>query len=263
MSPTKRKKSMKKVIIFNASFRKNKGITSFLTDYFIKGIEEAGSQAEVLYLEELNIKHCTGCNNCWFKTPGICTIKNDDMPGILEKLTKADYWVFAVPVYSCWGSSKYKNFLDRLHPIATPELEKHNGHLAHPKRPGYEKAKIVLLSTAGSSIDQFDPLISHLNNFYHISCIELVASILRPMSMVFKRALGNHIDYNVDDIVAAVTLAGQQLIQDDSIAPETLQTISRELMDQDTFLKIYNENIARIFENKKKQAAKNKTSPEI
>ena len=41
--------------------------------------------SEVVYTKDMKISHCIGCNYCWLKTPGICTIK-DDYEIILKKM---------------------------------------------------------------------------------------------------------------------------------------------------------------------------------
>ena len=43
---------------------------------------------EVLELSEKKISHCIGCNYCWLKTPGVCSIK-DDYEEILKKMLHA------------------------------------------------------------------------------------------------------------------------------------------------------------------------------
>ena len=41
--------------------------------------------SEVVCTKEMKISHCIGCNYCWLKTPGVCTIK-DDYEIILKKI---------------------------------------------------------------------------------------------------------------------------------------------------------------------------------
>ena len=32
---------------------------------------------EFFQLSKMNLKYCTGCWSCWYKTPGLCPIKDD------------------------------------------------------------------------------------------------------------------------------------------------------------------------------------------
>ena len=50
-----------------------------------KLICEKAAGSEVVYTKDMKISHCIGCNYCWLKTPGICTIK-DDYEIILKKI---------------------------------------------------------------------------------------------------------------------------------------------------------------------------------
>ena len=47
----------------------------------------AGTQNRMDWVDAsaLRISHCIGCNDCWLKNPGICTIK-DDYEIILKKM---------------------------------------------------------------------------------------------------------------------------------------------------------------------------------
>ena len=45
----------------------------------IKAIDILSRESEeckVINAYEMNIKPCIGCNNCWLKTPGICSLKD-------------------------------------------------------------------------------------------------------------------------------------------------------------------------------------------
>jgi multimeric flavodoxin WrbA len=244
---------MKKVLIINASFRAEKGITDRLTNFFIEGMEQEGAIIDVFYLEKLKIKPCTGCQDCWLRNPGVCTVKNDEMLSLLKKMSDADYWVFAAPVYSCWGSSKYKNFLDRLHPIMEPYMEEFNGEYAHVKRPEYGNAEIILLSTAALTIEQFDPLISHINNLCTVLGRNFIGSILRPTSLPFLQSLKNKNSLKVEDIILAAKEAGKQLIVKGFISQDILNIISRDLIPKDEFIKVFNSSISKAINQIKKK----------
>ncbi|MGN0352574.1 MAG: site-2 protease family protein [Roseburia sp.] len=58
-------------------------------------LKSCGIEYEIVHTTNMDINNCIGCNYCWLKTPGICTIK-DDYEGILKKIIQADQvWIVA------------------------------------------------------------------------------------------------------------------------------------------------------------------------
>ena len=102
----------KKVLVLSASPRRG-GNSDLLCDEFIKGAQEAGLQAEKVFLKDKKINYCTGCGTC-FKTKD-CSQK-DDMCEILEKMVKADVIVMATPVYFYTMNGQMKTLIDRTCP---------------------------------------------------------------------------------------------------------------------------------------------------
>lgn len=89
--------------------------------------------SEVVYIKEMKISHCIGCNHCWLKTPGICTIK-DDYEIILKKILQHEKIVFITETKFGFVSYKTKNLVDRIMPIATMYLQFVNGQMRHVPR---------------------------------------------------------------------------------------------------------------------------------
>ncbi len=99
-----------KIIAINGSHRKGKNTAALLKTV----LEEAaahGADTELLELADYNIKHCLSCNKCLGKPQ--CSITDDDMPAISEKLLAADGIVLGSPVYWANVSTLMKNFMDR------------------------------------------------------------------------------------------------------------------------------------------------------
>lgn len=99
-----------KIIAINGSHRKGKNTATLLRAV----IDEAsihGASTELLELTDYNIKYCLSCNKCLRQAR--CSITDDDMAIIAEKLLDADGIVLGSPVY--WGnvSALMKNFMDR------------------------------------------------------------------------------------------------------------------------------------------------------
>ncbi|MCK4280311.1 MAG: flavodoxin family protein, partial [Candidatus Thorarchaeota archaeon] len=61
-----------KILVFNASPRKERGTTNILLDTFIEGASETKAEIAKHHVVDLDINGCRGCFTCWWKTPGKC-----------------------------------------------------------------------------------------------------------------------------------------------------------------------------------------------
>ncbi len=100
----------------------------------IKGLAAGHSPApEVIEAAGMRISHCIGCNYCWLKTPGECSIK-DDYEIILRKIIRADQlWVISDTALG-FLDHKGKNIFDRILPIATMYLKFGGNQMRHVPR---------------------------------------------------------------------------------------------------------------------------------
>jgi FMN-dependent NADH-azoreductase len=71
-------------------------------------MKTASARVEVVNLHEKNVCHCTGCNVCWVKKPGMCAIEDDMTVDILPKFQEADLAVIAAPMYHWTINGKMK-----------------------------------------------------------------------------------------------------------------------------------------------------------
>ncbi|MFA5260851.1 MAG: flavodoxin family protein [Candidatus Omnitrophota bacterium] len=146
-----------KVIVVNASPKKDKGITGLILAPFLEGMREAGANVELFYTRDLYIQPCLGKFNCWLRNPGTCC-QHDDMDWLRFKYEKADITVLATPLYADGMAGPLKNFIDRLIPFAKPTLELRDGHCRHPWRGDFKPGSLALVSNCGFwEMDNFDP----------------------------------------------------------------------------------------------------------
>ena len=90
-------------------------------------------EIEIVNTADLKIMHCMGCNNCWLKTPGICSIK-DDYEIILKKLVGAEnFWVVADTKFG-FIDYRGKQVLDRVVPMLNMYIEIRDGWERHQLR---------------------------------------------------------------------------------------------------------------------------------
>jgi len=84
-------------------------------------------------VRDMNIHFCTGCWDCWLKTPGLCALK-DDQEQILSRAPHADLILFISPVILGYESALLKKVKDRLIPIVHPYIRVYKGEQHHLQR---------------------------------------------------------------------------------------------------------------------------------
>lgn len=102
----------KKVLVLSGSPRKG-GNSDILCDQFILGAEEAGNQAEKIFLGDKEINYCIACDTCK-KNGNICD-HDDDMARVMDKMVAADIIVMATPVYFYTMDAQMKTLIDRTY----------------------------------------------------------------------------------------------------------------------------------------------------
>jgi len=100
---------MAKVVGIYGSPRKG-GNTDLLLDSALKGCQEQGDNIKKVYVRDLDIAGCSGCDGC-AKT-GICVIK-DDMQDIHILIDDADVIVLSSPIFFYGVTSQVKALIDR------------------------------------------------------------------------------------------------------------------------------------------------------
>ncbi len=100
---------MVKVVGLSGSPRR-KGNTDLLLDSCLEGVEARGAEIAKIRLNELDIKGCQACNDCF--SDGHC-IYDDDMQYLYELLEKLDGLIIASPIFFSGLTSQTKAFIDR------------------------------------------------------------------------------------------------------------------------------------------------------
>jgi multimeric flavodoxin WrbA len=232
-----------KILALNSSPRKDRGGTALLLNTFLEGAKEAGAEIDLVYVDDLKVNSCLGCFTCWVKTPGQCVHK-DDMADLLAKHQSADVIVLATPVFVDGMTSTLKAVLDRSIPLVQPFFEIRDDHCRHPPLGDRKVSKVVLVSVSGfTELDNFDPLVAHVKAYCKNLSSEFVGAILRPIGaqlQVFKQ-----MGIQVDDIFKAIKQAGKELVQAGTIRSDTQNTISREIVSRDEYIKAINASFQR------------------
>jgi len=84
-------------------------------------------------LRDMTIAYCTGCFECWVRTPGICKA-TDAGHDVARAVIRSDLAVFLTPITFGGYSSELKKGLDHLIGLISPFFMKANGETHHKPR---------------------------------------------------------------------------------------------------------------------------------
>ena len=225
-----------RILALNSSPRDNEtSKTELVLQSFLTGARRAGAVADTLYLRNYKIKHCLGCYSCWLQTPGKC-VQQDDMTGTLfNRYLEADLVVLASPIYHATMNARMKLFVERTMPMVDPLKEApETGGVGHR----FEKMpKLVALSVAGYwEQTMFDAL-----SLTWRMCLgkDLVAEIYRHSSEFLSVP---EFQVTVQPVLDALINAGEEVVRQGKINPETMAAITQDLAPADIM-----ERLAREF----------------
>jgi len=101
-----------------------------------KILESEGNEVKQLDLRDLGLKYCTGCFNCWTKTPGICD-SDEASQEMGRAVINSDFTLWASPLRMGFPSATLKMGFDKHLPLIHPYMVVDEGEAHHLKR--YEK----------------------------------------------------------------------------------------------------------------------------
>lgn len=108
-----------KVLVIQGSPKRN-GNTATLIKTFLEGLVRENNAVRVseFWLNDLNIKPCQGCFQCFEKSR---CIVDDDMQRLYPEFELAQMIVFAVPIYWWHMNAQTKLCIDRLTALLSPD----------------------------------------------------------------------------------------------------------------------------------------------
>lgn len=218
-----------KILAINGSPKGSKSNSDKLLLPFLKGMENKGAETEVVYLNQYDIKLCTGCVSCWLRTPGKCVLK-DDMQEIVGKVQQADVLVFATPLYFFGMTSLMKAFMDRLMPLVNPIFTYKNCKSSHDTRNGKKWKMVLITNGAFAEKEHYQALTDSFNKIAELmsESEKLDAVIVRPAGESFR----SPVYINMAELVfKALERAGEEFIVDGVISSEALNVIEGNYLD--------------------------------
>ena len=99
----------------------------------VQELRENVTELRVINAYEMELQPCVGCNACWLKTPGICSIK-DGYDELLRAYLEYDSAVFICGTALNFVDHRMKNVIDRILPLLTMLLAVEDGQMRHVAR---------------------------------------------------------------------------------------------------------------------------------
>lgn len=223
-----------KILALNGSPRGRDSNTDRLLLPILEGAREADADVEELYMNDLDVRPCSGCFSCWGPTAGECIIE-DDMPVVLQKVLESDIIIWAFPLY-CYGMpAQLQAVQERMLPLVMPQLVRSGDLYGHPSRYPKSRSKWVVLCNCGfPERKHFDAIV---NKFRLLAG---AASRRDPVDFILMAA-GELLRTVEDDPNAAEPLerlreelaeAGRQLADRGAVGPAALDALSRPLTER-------------------------------
>jgi len=230
------------LLILNGSPNRDQGNTYKFLQPFAAEAEKAGAVVETHFVADLDVKPCRGCYACW-KARGDCVIE-DDMRWLLPKIGAADVLVLGVPLYVFHMPAPMKAVIDRILPLASPQIEVVDGACRHLPREGGDGAmigSILLVSVCGFwEVEHFDVLAAWTETLCRTSDARFAGKLLRPHAYAFAAMPG--IVPAKAKVVHALRQAARELVSDGQVSPEAEAAVAMPLMSQAAYLKAANKS---------------------
>lgn len=109
-----------------------------------------GHSVARLELRALDLKGCTGCWNCWVRTPGECS-KRDESATICRAVLASDLLLLASPVTMGFTTALLKRAADQMVPLIHPYFEVEHGEVHHRARYAHYPLFALLLGADGDT----------------------------------------------------------------------------------------------------------------
>ncbi|MCL4502838.1 MAG: flavodoxin family protein [Deltaproteobacteria bacterium] len=210
------------ILAFNSSPRDNQtSKTELVLQKFLEGARRAGAVTETLYLRNFKINHCLGCFSCWTKTPGRCVQKDDMAEDLFDRYIQTDLAVLATPLYHYNMNARLKMFIERTLPMVMPAASSGQSGVAYrfAKIP-----KVAVISVCGfPAMETFRCLSLNMQMIFGDL---LAAEIYRHTS---EAMVAPFLADKVQEVLAAVARAGEELVRSGKVLPETLAAATQDL----------------------------------
>ena len=223
-----------KILILNGSPKKDKSDTMHITNAFIDGMNEAGTnEVSIIHTVEKHIEYCHGCFAC-MHNGGTC-IHKDDMRDILEQILDCDLLVLSYPLY-CYGMpASLKALMDRTMPLSSMAMQKVGERYEHVGQADYSHIKYLMVCGCGfpNSTHNFEPAEAQFRlMFPHDTTI-----ISIPESPMFNAPEAAVVTVPRLELVKR---AGKEYAETGAISEELMKEIRSPMIPEEQYAEIVN-----------------------
>lgn len=161
---------MKKVLALMGSPRKNKNSDKLL-DSLLEGMETLEYDIKKIYIKDLVVHSCTGCDHCGRSGTGNCVFK-DDMAEVYDAFDNSDIVIFSAPLYFNSINGMSKNIVDRCQRYWSIKYTLGQNYKRNENRRG------VFLSVGGAPFthDQFDGALPVMDFFFKAINVDYIGN---------------------------------------------------------------------------------------
>jgi multimeric flavodoxin WrbA len=161
------------------------------------------------------------------------------MQALYPRLKEADTLVFATPVFIPLPGAM-QTFINRLCPLARPDLEFRDGRTRARFREDVQIQRIALVAVgAWWELENLATVLRIAEDFTANCSVPFAGAVLRPHA--FKMKEEGVLTQHGEAVLAAVRQAGQELARDGAMRPDTLAAISRPLVSEEELRAWYNQ----------------------
>lgn len=223
--------------------RGRKSISALMVNAFLEGAQKAGAVTEQLFLVKKKINRCRACLQCWVKTPGKCSQK-DDMGPMLDTFLESDIVIIASPVYVENVTGLTKDFLDRLIPLTDPRFEiGADGFSRHLKRHENTPGIIAMSNSGFIEQDAFGVLRLMFPRVARSMNTEFIAGIYKGGGGILgldEPALRTI----VEEYLALLKQAGQEVVENRKLSGDLAEKLEQQVIPTD----VYNQQVNMLWE---------------
>lgn len=223
------------------------GRTAVISKAFIKGLKTTNNiEINEYQLSEWNIKPCTGCSYCWFKSGGTCII-DDDFSKNIDKISKSDYIIFTSPIWVGNATHLFKYFTGRLYGILKPYFVKNGAYYGHSRNFEHNIKTFLISTCALPGPHNFIPLIEHIKSLDYLCNFTYSGELLKPHSMELS-----HLNEDQEKILLTNCFnAGKHFISQDEKFFNSVKNIAKPFTNEDDYINFCNNTFTKLIEHNK------------
>ncbi|MEF2145525.1 MAG: flavodoxin family protein [Desulfovibrionaceae bacterium] len=128
---------MSNPILFQCSHRAQ-GNSNNAVNLFLEGVQDAGGEADTVYIRKMEFKPCRACRLCEKDAASPCALQGKDFAlDLFETMMNAPFVFFAAPIYFYHLPSRLKTLIDRSQWVYARKTKGDPEVVNLPVRPAY------------------------------------------------------------------------------------------------------------------------------